>query len=209
MGRDKRDGLDYSDTISLIELRRGAEIELHNQITQELEPKAVGRRGRSRKPKDKPKFPKLPTMGKPKFIQLEEAMKEGGGRLRKRKQEAEKKEPCDGGIVVKDSAECLLQEDVPPPTPAQCPFQEAFLEVVLPAIQTTPISGLNLLQQGDREEGLDGSAIIPETIKLLQIQQEVGFCYNETDEEVVKVLTIEEQRDRSKKQIWEQKNGSQ
>jgi hypothetical protein len=37
----------------------------------------------------------------------------------------------------------------------------------------------------------------------------VGFCYKETDEEVIKVLTNEEKRDKSKKQDWEQKHGFQ
>jgi hypothetical protein len=35
----------------------------------------------------------------------------------------------------------------------------------------------------------------------------VGFNYNETDEEVTKVLVNDELRDRLKKQEWEQKNG--
>jgi hypothetical protein len=104
----------------------------------------------------------------------------------------------------------LLQEEVIIlPAPAQGTFQEVFLEVVLPAIQTTPTSRLNILQQGDLEEGLQNGVLVPETKKLLQIQQKVGFCYKETYEEVVKVLTNEEKRDRSKKQDWEQKNGLQ
>jgi hypothetical protein len=212
LGRDKRNEVDFSDSISLIEMRRGADDMLQDPITstQDIESKAVGRRGRSRKPKEKSKFPKHPTVGKPKFLQLEEAMKEGGGRLRKKKQDAGAKEFCDGERIETDSDEQLLQEEVIiRPAPAQGPFQEVFLEVVLPAIQTTPTSGLNLLQQGDVDEGLQNDVIVPETKKLLQIQQKVGFCYKETDDEVVKVLTNEEQRDRSKKQDWEQKKGFQ
>jgi hypothetical protein len=120
------------------------------------------------------------------------------------------KEFCDEGIMVTATDVHLLQEEVIIlPAPAQGTFQEVFLEVVLPAIQTTPTSRLNILQQGDLEEGLQNGVLVPETKKLLQIQQKVGFCYKETYEEVVKVLTNEEKRDRSKKQDWEQKNGLQ
>jgi hypothetical protein len=49
--------------------------------------------------------------------------------------------------------------------------------------------------------------VVPESSKLLNLQQMVGFNYNETDEEVTKVLVNDELRDRLKKQEWEQKNG--
>jgi hypothetical protein len=212
LGRDKKAGMDFSDSISLIEFTREEDdlpqVPISN--TQNLELKAVGRRGRSRKPKDKSKFPKLPSVGKPKFLQLEEAMKEGACRGRKKKQDAGSKDLCDGGNTVTISDAHLLQVDaIAPPAPTQCPFQEVFLEVVLPTIQPTLASGMNILQQGDIEDGLQNGATVPETKKLLQIQQKVGFCYKETDEEVIKVLTNEEKRDKSKKQDWEQKHGFQ
>ncbi|WJX49458.1 hypothetical protein P8452_35892 [Trifolium repens] len=211
LGRGNKDELDFSDTISLIEVRRGAEGVLQESITSshEIESKVVGRRGRSRKPKDKSKFPKNSKVGMPKFLQFEEAMKEGGGRVRKKKQDVVVKEICDRekdnnrGIATRTEEEEELVSSAP------ALLQEVFLEVVLPAIQTTPASGLNLLQQGDLDEGFHNGTLAPESKKLLQIQQKVGFCYKETDEEVVKVLESDEQRDRQKKQDWEQKNGFQ
>jgi hypothetical protein len=37
----------------------------------------------------------------------------------------------------------------------------------------------------------------------------VGFGYDETNDDVIKVLTNEEQIDRMKEQDWEQRNGYQ
>jgi hypothetical protein len=64
-----------------------------------------------------------------------------------------------------------------------------------------------------QEGGDDGRSQIGKvdsgSAKLLQIQQQIGFRYNESDAEVIAVLEKDEQRDRSKKQEWEQSNGFQ
>jgi hypothetical protein len=85
-----------------------------------------------------------------------------------------------------------------------------MLKVILPGIQQTPRSGINLLSN----EG-DGDADIPVHVqdldaqKLLQIQKQVGFCYNEQDDEIVQVLSNDEARDRLKKEEWKQRRGNQ
>jgi hypothetical protein len=84
------------------------------------------------------------------------------------------------------------------------------LEVVLPGLQQTPRSGINLLSN----EGV-GDSVLPapeqdlDAPKLLLIQKQIGFCYKEQDEEIVQVLSNDETRDRLKKQEWEQRRGNQ
>jgi hypothetical protein len=88
VGRDKQDGSDFSDSISLIEVRNGGanmnQIS-ENNSSQETVQQVVSRRGRSRRPKNKSNFPNLANPGVPKFIQLAEAVKGGGGRQKKKK----------------------------------------------------------------------------------------------------------------------------
>jgi hypothetical protein len=46
-------------------------------------------------------------------------------------------------------------------------------------------------------------------VKLLDIHKQVGFYYEVSDGEVVKVLPSEEARDRLKKEEWERRNVDQ
>jgi hypothetical protein len=66
-----------------------------------------------------------------------------------------------------------------------------------------------LLVDGEDVGGQQVDAIHVESKKLLEIQQKVGFDYDETNADVIKVLTNEEQIDRMKEQDWEQRNGYQ
>jgi hypothetical protein len=43
-----------------------------------------------------------------------------------------------------------------------------------------------------------------EALKLLQIQKEVGFVYEEADDVVLNVMQEDELRDNKKKEEWEQ-----
>ncbi|MCH84661.1 hypothetical protein A2U01_0005496 [Trifolium medium] len=84
------------------------------------------------------------------------------------------------------------------------------LEVVLPGSVSTPNSGLDLLVDEDAGDDIRfGSQEASDANKLLLIQKNVGFCYEEPDGNVIKVLTDDEQRDRLKKQEWEERNGYQ
>jgi hypothetical protein len=74
------------------------------------------------------------------------------------------------------------------------------LEVVLPAIEVTPNSGIALLVGEGGAVGGRPLNVDYESTKLLQIQQAVGFGYDEPIDEVIAVLDKAEQRDRVKKQ---------
>jgi hypothetical protein len=88
--------------------------------------------------------------------------------------------------------------------------ESPILEVVLPSIQNTPRSGFNLLQQEEGAVGISPQRVVdPDALKLLHIQQSVGFVYKAADDEVVKILVQEEQKDKTKKQDWEQRHVSQ
>ncbi|PNX57068.1 cysteine-rich receptor-like protein kinase, partial [Trifolium pratense] len=79
--------------------------------------------------------------------------------------------------------------------------------------QVTPASGINLISGSQCSQvpnpgiDVDGrnkeSAI--EAAKLLSIQKEVGFSFEEDDDKTLKELMMQERSDRSKKMEWEQK----
>jgi hypothetical protein len=220
-GRNNNVEGDFEDTISLIEVRGGAEIKAANHITvtTEIDSTHTVRRGRSRTQRDKSKITKQPRFGKPKFMQLGEALKEGGGRRRKKNLEERGKgcsEVEEMGVSEEDSqkgsdAIVNLNEEGSLCSVVPESAQGITLEVVLPAIQSTPCSGLVMLQQLEGcDEGPQQRGLVPlGSAKLLQLQQQIGFCYREPDVEVIKNLEIDEQRDRAKKQEWEQSNGFQ
>ncbi|KAK2375808.1 hypothetical protein QL285_076674 [Trifolium repens] len=221
MGRIVREEVDYEDTISLLEVRGGADSKEDNSITaaNEIDSTYTVRRGRSRIQRDKSKIATQSRMRKPKFIQLGEALKDEGGRRRRKNRggigkgcsEEEGKAGSDEDIqkgsdsIVGSSEEGSSSSIVPNSV------QGITLEVILPGIQSTPSSGLALLrQQESHDEGTQQrEQVIYGSAKLLQIQQQIGFCYSEPAEEVIKVLENDEQRDLAKKQEWEQLNGFQ
>jgi hypothetical protein len=211
VGRTKNDGLDYSDSISLVEERRGfPENEIVQRSIHIAEPKEIMRRGRSRKHRDKSKHANHSKVGLPKFVQLGEVLKEGAGRLRRRKKDGgegtvSEKVLGEGGEVDRE-----LQPPAIDAEAASVSAEGLLLEVVLPAISNTPISGLQLLHndtyfEGTRQRNSDAL----EATKILQIQQKVGFSYKENEIDVVKALDSDVQRDREKKKEWEQKRGFQ
>jgi hypothetical protein len=210
LGRNLQEAEDFNDSISLIEIRRGADNIPDIPTNRKTDSIEVARRGRSRKPRDKSKNPKNRALGKPKFVQLREAMKEGGGRRRKKAADEGRGRVCDGveavtkGSVSQSSGDTNSSSYVPESD------QGLILEVVLPLYQNTPKSGSALLQQGALDDVSQQRCVAdPESSKLLRLQQHVGFNYNEPDEEVIKVLANDEHRDRLKKLEWEQKNGLQ
>jgi hypothetical protein len=86
------------------------------------------------------------------------------------------------------------------------PVEGLNLEVVLTAGIPTPASGIQLLLGNDQ-----GQTSLPmrlsqdnEALKLLQIQKEVGFVYEEADDVVLNVMQEDELRDNKKKEEWEQ-----
>jgi hypothetical protein len=89
VGRMQNDGLDFSDSISLVEYRPGviSKQDDGTLVSQDNNSKDTMRRGRSRKPREKSKLPRHPNVLKPKFMQLGDVMKEGTIRMRKKKKD--------------------------------------------------------------------------------------------------------------------------
>ncbi|MCH94267.1 hypothetical protein A2U01_0015224, partial [Trifolium medium] len=84
------------------------------------------------------------------------------------------------------------------------------LEVVLSGSHLTSRSGIDLLlKENYATQQANGTEQEGEATKLFQIQKQVGICYEEGDEEVVKVLVKDELPDRKEKAEWEQKNSHQ
>jgi hypothetical protein len=211
--------MDFSDSISLVEERGGVitnsvlEVEvMHHCGKNEVKAPAPKPRGRPRKRGARAKPNKLSV---PKFIQLAEAVKEGGGNHlgRRRKGGLPLKTQIDNPItsdgISVDAPTCSAHVDV---VTATVPFDPPgpILEVVLPPITNSSRSGIELLlQEGTDDNTQAGIQNDSEEVKLLQIQKQIGFCYNAHDGEVVKVLKNDEARDRLNKREWEQRNMSQ
>jgi hypothetical protein len=209
VGRGLGDEIDFNDSISLCEVRGGAfnKQPCENQIsTQETLSTETLRRGRSRKRRGRPKLPRPPKqskqsiLGVPKFVQLADVVKEGCARRRSRRKGGVK-----GAEQVDSSENGGTRSSYAASEGESCsPVQESCeglnLEVVLPAIEVTPNSGIALLVgEGGAVGGRPLNADY-ESTKLLQIQQAVGFGYDEPIDEVIAVLDKAEQRDRVKKQ---------
>jgi hypothetical protein len=211
VGRTKNDGVDFSDSISLVEERRDfPETDIAVCHIQSSEPKEKLRRGRSRKHRDKSKHTSHSKVGLPKFVQLGEVLKDGGGRVRRRKKvgevEIESEKKSGEGSEMDEGLQQLEMADAD----ASGSAVGLMLEVVLPAICNTPKSWLQILQLENSEEGTQQAKIAAlESSKLFQIQQKVGFNYKGKKDEVIKALDLDEQRDREKKKEWEQKRGFQ
>jgi hypothetical protein len=213
VGLDPLYGLEFNDSISLCEFRGGANNNLlceTQKCTQETQSTAVLRRGRSRKPKDRPKLPrpsKQSILGVPKFVQLAEVVKEGSVRQRSRRR---------GGVAVLEQADSSdaggssstgAAREVESCSVVQDSFEGLNLEVVLPAIEVTPNSGIALLMDDGGADVVRPLYAELESKKLLNIQHAVGFCYEEPNEAVIEILDIVEKRDREKMQEWEQRSG--
>jgi hypothetical protein len=150
-------------------------------------------------------------LGVPKFIQFSEAVKEGGGKWR-RKKEVQGKEVNEQ--IQEGSGDSSTGDDVGSDsgeeigTMVPMTLEGGVLEIVLPSVNPSPPSGVNLLLcDGSFQEGANTGTDYQhlEAAKLLQIQKNVGFCYEVHDSVAVKELIIDEVRDRSKKQEWEQR----
>jgi hypothetical protein len=171
---------------------------------QSSEPKEKLRRGRSRKHRDKSKHTSHSKVGLPKFVQLGEVLKDGGGRVRRRKKvgevEIESEKKSGEGSEMDEGLQQLEMADAD----ASGSAVGLMLEVVLPAICNTPKSWLQILQLENSEEGTQQAKIAAlESSKLFQIQLQ------RKKDEVIKALDLDEQRDREKKKEWEQKRGFQ
>jgi hypothetical protein len=153
-------------------------------------------------------------LGVPNCIKFAEAVKEMSSKLRKRKQKggvSPMKRKEDGGNFVSpteliSNAAVLISSDVNPNS----------LEDNGRSIKQrggTPTSGINLLSGSDLSRvpdfmppGFeDEREKLVEAAKLLNIQLEVGFNFEETTNETLEYLIDQERCDRAKKMDWEQR----
>ncbi|WJX77735.1 hypothetical protein P8452_61014 [Trifolium repens] len=179
--------LNLSDSISLCEVRRGVD---NNSVCNFL--------------------PQPQIVASSIATQPEMAKEGGGGRQRKKKKGGEVTK-SDKGKQIAGSSINNGENVIARPIAGEATSLEGLnLEVVLLIIDPTPHSGeLRAVGGVDDGGGQYQELNFSESSKLLHIQKDVGFGYVVPDEEVILVLANEENRDRLKKQEWEQKNGSQ
>jgi hypothetical protein len=98
---------------------------------------------------------------------------------------------CDSLAGIQGDEVCLAVPD----------SQEGLnIEVVLPVCNIVRKSGIGMLMNDENEvQNSSGAQQQEEALKLLRIQQQIDFCYDETDTEVEKVMIKEELQDREKK----------
>jgi hypothetical protein len=194
-----------------MEVRRGVDNRIADCIntTQECQSKHGVRRGRSRKQRDNSKHTKQPRAALPKFLQLGVAVSEGGGRVRKKKVGAEVQMGGEKDEIDDSSGGSISVEEESSNSCVPNSMPGIVLEVVLPGLINPSNSGLPMPQDSLPEVGRVGQRETTDlgSLKLLEIQKKVGFCYENPIEEVVKVLDDDEQRDRLKKLQWEQNQG--
>jgi hypothetical protein len=137
--------------------------------------------------------------------------KEGGGGRQRKKKKGGEVTKSDKGKQIAGSSINNGENVIARPIAGEATSLEGLnLEVVLPIIDPTPHSGeLRAVGGVDDGGGQYQELNFSESSKLLHIQKDVGFGYVVPDVEVILVLANEENRDRLKKQEWEQKNGSQ
>jgi hypothetical protein len=184
------------------------------EVLSSQTPKVPKNFSKFRKHKSNSKF--IP-LGVPKCIQLVEIMKEAGPRSRRRRQidggvvAGELQKGGDGGATTAVSSAAVSDSN----RDGRLRGMEEMVRAENPCI--TPGSGLNLIvgdensngsgslahsQEGDRDK-------VVQAAKLLRIQREVGFTFEEPLEDVVKQLVDEENCDRSKKMDWEKRQCDQ
>jgi hypothetical protein len=131
---------------------------------------------------------KLQQIGVPKCLILMEAVKEGNVGARRRR---------------------VISSEVVPLEPAVTP--------VAPTPCATPSSGLKLITDSGPSMVLEtpmptieaDRAKLVEAAKLIEIQKLAGFTFEGKEDETTKLMIEQENCDRAKKMIWEQRNGDQ
>jgi hypothetical protein len=177
-------------------------------------------------------------IGVPKFVQLVEAMKEAGSKLRRRRQKdgggaidtevvaavgGEEAMAIDTvGVAADGGEEAMACEigtnQVPAPNPLEsADIQNMGNQGIVGGTGGTPVSGINLIS--DSEGSIVPNSIpqsndeekekLLEAAKLLSIQQEVGFTFEVPDDMTLKQLVDHERGDRAKKMDWERREGDQ
>jgi hypothetical protein len=213
-------GLSATDPLVLGHLEDGAPLR-YSSIS---EPEEVfsSNRDREKTTKNFPKFrkqkssSKFNTLGVPKCIQFVESVQEAVPRTRKRRHKGKgfqqkcKGAGSDGDIPFERGSREVSSEGVQGRACEQVRDQNSKYSGV------TPKSGINLISGSD--SGRSNSSIpiqvgerekVIQAARLLSIQKEVGFNFEEHDEDTIKQLVEQEKCDRARKMEWEQREVDQ
>ncbi|MCH84550.1 reverse transcriptase, partial [Trifolium medium] len=194
---------EISDSISLVEVRGGVNRNSEEEDEEDSRVSVstkVKRRGRSRNSKIRSN---PACMGVPNFIQLAAAMRDGGGKRRHRKSA--------GGAETSQRTHDVSEGGSS--SASVLPEPEIHAEEENSRVSDTQGSlnldvALPIMVVEDSLEGNNiGTQVDADAKKLLLLQKHVGFNYHEIDGDVIKALSEDERRDRSKKQEWELRNG--
>jgi hypothetical protein len=171
------------------------------------EPEEVLGSHRPTNPKSKSKMrkqkscSKFNSLGVPKCIKLVEVLKEAGPMVRKRRQaEAEVAATGDEGDEDEATTGSLMESDGNIPSTSR-----------LVRVSSTPASGINHIAGSDMsfvpdslpQNQTEEKGKLIEAAKLLNIQLEVGFNFEEASTQTLKYLVEQENCDRAKKMEWE------
>ncbi|MCH81328.1 RNA recognition motif, partial [Trifolium medium] len=219
LGQGEDVGLDIIDSISDCEVRGGGFIndEVDQNLVMEVPlikkkkevcPVSLSRTERTSKQGGRSKPPALSV---PKFLQLAEALRKGGGKRRRKKEDrvgSSCEQNCEsvegsfsfdsGGGDHEGVAESMVSDSQ----------NEANLEVE----NGLPPAGINSMVAEATVQLAVNQCDLQyqhEASKLLKVQKLVGFSYDKPDGEVIKELVTDEVRDRAKKLEWEQNQGFQ
>ncbi|WJX18268.1 hypothetical protein P8452_08083 [Trifolium repens] len=162
---------------------------------------------------------KFNQLGVPMCIKLAEAMKEASGRAKKLRKKGSGvgrngggNESEAGGVGGMTNGESVVVGGNNRGGPSRQGKRQKG-----PVAVQTPNSGLGLLSGSEssfvpesRPPGNDGDKTkLIEAAKLLDIQNQVGFTFEEAKEDTIKHLVEQETCDRAKKKDWEDKIGDQ
>ncbi|MCI08367.1 hypothetical protein A2U01_0029444, partial [Trifolium medium] len=179
LGLSADNGLDFNDSISLIEVRGGAfnktEVEeVVQTINSQHDGVAPVQRGRSRKRGGRSNSSKLSV---PKFIQLAEAVRESGVKQRRKSNGGRKTATKSSSANVGNKNHSVSENSGDEISVVPDSLDGPNLEMALPTTVLTPNSGLALFLEDVNNNQNAGGRNNTEAEKILQIQKQVGFNY--------------------------------
>jgi energy-coupling factor transporter ATP-binding protein EcfA2 len=154
-------------------------------------------------------------IGVPKCLKLVEALKEGGVKPKKKKRRQKKEGFQEIETEVPEGGDFNDKHDVGEKSRRSQVVSECRQKIGVGSVNggSTPASGINLisgsetslelvaetpLQVSDKEKVLQAA-------KLLNLQKEVGFNFEDSDEQIVQQLVEQEICDLAKKMEWEKR----
>jgi hypothetical protein len=159
---------------------------------------------------------KINKLGIPKCLQLTEALKEAGPRGRRRRAKGVSGVMEDKGKLGAEVRSAAVGSDGAATGFIVNDKHRQKNPGSLEGQSVTPATGIGLILESENSQsassqqdsvGEKEKAI--EAARLLSIQKEVGFTFEEQDDEIVQQLVNQETKDRGMKMEWEKKEGHQ